>query len=608
MAFYDTTWYVNAGDQSTSGYYAVAKRPQNTAVVAGQIVRQFTAPAVNSERVFVCIIAGTTANVTDATWVLTRGAKTSDGTVTWQECTGASAVNGDLTNTANWTTAKATGAPTLGAIIKRNNGASYQICATAGALGVSEPAFSDTAGVTTTDSSAVWTSLGVVGNFTGGGAPHARLANAFVASWFVAGNTVYIGDNHAESQTTTLTITPTTTSTTIGKLLCHNHSGSYPPVASDLTTGATVSTTAAVNLTFNPGANGAFYTNGVTFNVGVGVNSTGVQLGINTSENSIGFYEKCSFQVAATYVGISYIAVGSTATTAFTNWNNCTVKFGNAGQYINVAGGSFNWQNTGQVLASGSTVPTALVAMLTSGNYSNIVLEALDLSQITANIFGTQTGNEGGTRLVKDCKLNAAVTLQQGGMTTAMALVEQVIRSNSGAVAYTSSRYAYEGTETTETSITRVGGAVDPTGQAQSRKIVTTANAQWLRPFQAEPYAAWNATTGANVTVTVYGTVNAAALPTNDDLWLEIEYLGSSAPPLGSIVTTTKANLLAIGAAVAADSSSWNGGGSGAGWSPFKLVATLSSPQPGMAGHIEARVRAAKAAATYYIDPQPVLT
>jgi hypothetical protein len=59
---------------------------------------------------------------------------------------------------------------------------------------------------------------------------------------------------------------------------------------------------------------------------------------------------------------------------------------------------------------------------------------------------------------------------------------------------------------------------------------------------------------------------------------------------------------------VTSDSSTWNGGGSGAGWSPFKLVATLSSPQPGMAGYLQARVRAAKVSTTYYIDALPVLT
>jgi hypothetical protein len=59
---------------------------------------------------------------------------------------------------------------------------------------------------------------------------------------------------------------------------------------------------------------------------------------------------------------------------------------------------------------------------------------------------------------------------------------------------------------------------------------------------------------------------------------------------------------------VASDSSTWNGGGSGAGWSPFKLVAVLSAPQPGMAGYLHARVRAAKASTTYYLDPKIILS
>jgi hypothetical protein len=188
------------------------------------------------------------------------------------------------------------------------------------------------------------------------------------------------------------------------------------------------------------------------------------------------------------------------------------------------------------------------------------------------------------------------------------ALIEQVVRCDSSGTAYKSARYAYEGTETTETSITRVGGAADPTGQAQARKIVTTANSQWLRPFRAEPYAIWNPRTAANVVVTVCGTVNAGALPNNDDIWLEVEYLGSSLTPLGTIVTTTKSNVLAANAAVASDGSSWNGGGSGVGWSPFKLTATLSSPQPGLAGYIHVRPRVAKPSATFYLDPQVTLS
>lgn len=601
MAFYDQVFYCNAGNQSSTGYYAVTVRPQNTAVAAGILRRQFTAPAVGSERVFVCIVAGTTANVTDATWVLTRGAKTVDGTCTWQECTGASAVNGDLANTPTWTAAKAiSSAVTLGAIIQRNNGASYWICSTAGNTGASEPAWANnTAGTTQADSTVTWTCLGVVGNFSGGGAPHARLVNACAGTWFAAGNTIYVGDNHAESQTTAMTMQPTLSQTTMGRVICHNHSGSYPPASTDLATTATISTTAAVAINFNF-TGGGFYIYGLTFITGVGQSgNANVSFVFNTA---FCYCDNCAFKLATTGV-LSVVTFGTGTGVVF--WSNCQASFAAAAQFVDIGSVSFTWQNTGQVLASGSTVPTNLLGQNAGARNGNVMLEALDLSQVTSVFSAGGATTSEGNWIVKDCKLNASATFSNPSNT---GQIIQYIRADGGATAYKSARYAYEGTETTETSITRVGGAVDPTGQAQTRKIVITANSQWLRPFLAEPYSIWNATTGANVTVTVYGTINAGAVPNNDDIWIEIEYLGSLATPIGTIVSTTKASLLAANAAVASDSSTWNGGGSGAGWSPFKLTTTLSSPQPAMAGYIDVRIRAAKASTTFYIDPKIELT
>ena len=601
MALFDTTWYCNAGNQSTTGYYAVPKFAVSTAYAAGQLVRQLAAPAVGSERVFVVIVAGTSAG-SEPAWTLTRGAKTVSNTVTFQECTGQAALNGDLANTATWAQVKAATPAVLGQIIKRSNNASYQICTTAGAMGASEPAFSDTAGVTTTDTTAVWTSLGVVGNFSGGGAPFARLASACATNWFAAGNTIYVGDNHAESQATAITIIPGLTISTVGRILCHNHSGSYPPAAPDLMTGATVSTTAAVNISFNPSA-GGIYVYGLAFQVGVGVSSSTAFI-VLTSNTANYYFDNCLFKLASTNASASRIEINVFNAAGTIVWNNCTVFFGVVADFISVGDVFFTWQNTGLALASGSLAPSVLFASASPGCINNIVLEAVDLSQITAALLSATPTTETRNWLIKDCKLNAAFTIPNPGNS---GQTIQLVRCDSGATGYKSSRYAYEGTETTETSITRVGGAVDPAGQAQSRKIVTTANSQWLRPFKAEPYAIWNPVTGANVTVTVCGTVNAGALPNNDDIWLELEYLGSAASPLGKIVTTTKASVLAANAAVAADGSTWNGGGSGVGWSPFKLTATLSSPQPAMAGYIHARVRAAKASAVYFIDPQITL-
>jgi hypothetical protein len=552
LAFADTTWYCNAGNQSTTGYYAVPQFAASHAYSAGQIIRQLTAPAVGSERCFVCIVAGTSG--TEPAWTVTRGAKNTSTTPVFQECTGASAVNGDLANTPTWTVQKAAGTPTLGAIIQRNNGASYQICSTAGTLGASEPAFSDTAGTTTTEGTTTWTSLGPVGNFTGGQAPHARLASACTSTWFATGNTIYVGDNHAEAQATSMTITPAGTGVTasLGRIICHNHSGSYPPAATDLRTTATVSTTAAASITFNP--NGAsYYIYGIGLQAGVGASTPNTFI-ILTPLNAYYYFDNCSFKIAGTFTN-QILQISSSANAGAVVWNNCTVSFAGVSHYIDVGTAQFVWQNTGPVLASGSSVPTGLLGSSASGRFSNVTMEALDLSQLTGNLLST--GNTlMGNWLIKDCKLNAAMSIAtppEYGHTM------QLVRSDSSGTAYKSARYQYEGTETTETSIVRTGGAVDPNGQAQTRKIVTTANAQWLRPFKAEPYAIWNPTTGSTVTVTVYGTVNSYYLPFNDEIWIEVEYLGASGSPLGTILTTTKASVLAGNLPVTADTSVWSG-------------------------------------------------
>src|SRR5262245_65034520 len=138
MAYTETALYLDS-----VAYAAVTARPQNTAVTVGFIRKQFTAPASGSERVFICIVAGTTANVTDATWTLTKGSKTTDGTATWMECTALPALNGDSANTNAWAASK--GAIALGQIIKNVAATHYFICTTAGTGGTgSEPSWNTT--------------------------------------------------------------------------------------------------------------------------------------------------------------------------------------------------------------------------------------------------------------------------------------------------------------------------------------------------------------------------------------------------------------------------------------------------------------------------------
>jgi hypothetical protein len=302
---------------------------------------------VGSERCFICTVAGTTANVTDATWVLTRGAKTTDGTVTWMECTGQAALNGDLTNTTTWTAVKAATPAVLGQIIKRSNNASYQICTTAGAMSASEPAFSDTAGVTTTDTTAVWTSLGAVGSYTGGMAPHARLASAFTSTWFIAGNTIYVSSNHAETQSTAITLTPLVASgLAINKIICHNVAGPYPPTS--VATGATVTTTGSSAITISANAGGNLYMYGVTLSAGTG---TGQSLFLTTNSGSWFYFDNCVLKIPGTSGNFIQVGGGNAGTITF---NNVQVSFGAVANGLNFDSNStFVWQSTGPVLFTG---------------------------------------------------------------------------------------------------------------------------------------------------------------------------------------------------------------------------------------------------------------
>ncbi|MBZ4283984.1 hypothetical protein LAJ55_14350, partial [Streptococcus pneumoniae] len=66
MAFANPAAYLNYGNGTNTGYYAVAVWATGTAIAAGAYRRQ-TSPAVGSERIFVCIVAGTTHATTEPT-------------------------------------------------------------------------------------------------------------------------------------------------------------------------------------------------------------------------------------------------------------------------------------------------------------------------------------------------------------------------------------------------------------------------------------------------------------------------------------------------------------------------------------------------------------
>lgn len=78
-------WYC-----SSAAYTAVAQWAASTPYTVGQIVRQLATPTVGNERCFRVTGAGT-SGATEPGWAIGSGGVTTDGGVTWQEVTGASA-------------------------------------------------------------------------------------------------------------------------------------------------------------------------------------------------------------------------------------------------------------------------------------------------------------------------------------------------------------------------------------------------------------------------------------------------------------------------------------------------------------------------------------
>jgi hypothetical protein len=639
------------------GYTAVAQWTATHAYTVGQIVRQLAAPAANNERCFLCIVAGTSGG-TEPTWVLTRGAKTTDSTVTWMECTGLPALNGDNASTNAWHASA--GAIALGWIIKNTANDHYFICTTAGTGGTgSEPSWNTTTGGTTADGSVTWTCIGATSSFTTAWmAPHARLTTPLntASAWLLnAGMNVYIGDDHSE----------TNAGTNYGPgvqcaILCIDHTVALPPTSANLKTTAQI-TSSGVFAFLNSSA-AQVYAYGIQFS-----NSTTNLPQIASAQQTRTMLERCTFAITGTTTNAAFSFGDTNSDGALLLLKDCTFSIANfsTGQSFRFYGGNFKIEN-GTFTATLGTAGLPLMGGAASGNHPVAVLEGCDFSGVPSSAFllGTTAGTIlTGSWTFKDCVISSGMAIFSGLPTNDNITID-LNRVDSGGNAYRNERYRLEGKLATSTSVVRTGGASDG-ATSVSHQITTSANTNNIqRIFNTLPFATWNGVTGANRNVTVYGIANDSRVPTNDELWFDVEYLGASGSPLGSYARGGKANVLAAGSALTADSSSaWDSAttaranshayvvgdvikvasnpnriffcvtaGTSAGSEPggyatavdggsvtdsgaifragcrFAQTVTLSSPQPQQAGYLYAYPKAGRASQTYYLDPKIYLS
>lgn len=424
----------------------------------------------------------------------------------------------------------------------------------------------------------------------GGSGTGADWTNAYTTltaafSGHAAGDVYYVAHDHSESAASAKTLTSNGSLASPVRVICVNRSGSVPPVSADLRTTAIVQTTGANTITI---AASTTYWYGIIFRAGnAGINTAHVAVQIASHAH---IFKSCTFDLNNTSAS-SRIQLGNSAAATSITLIDCTFTFGattqgingqsTAGTKVTIIGGS---------MAPTGSVPTTLFQAVPPGE---LRLYGVDLSAFgsgktlfDASVTTLKIG------LLRNCKLGASVTVAATPIHPMTEIL--VVNSDSGDTNYRQEKYHFSGTMTTETTIVRTGGASDGTTPI-SWKIVTTADPEWFIPFECPAIAIWNESTGSSKTVTVYGVWGGGAVPLNDEIWIDVYALNTSGYPISSLVTTTKADILASGSNVTSDSSSWGGS-----TTEFKMQATFT---PQEKGPFYIVVKAAKASSTFYIDP-----
>lgn len=470
---------------------------------------------------------------------------------------------------------------------------SYRIheCTTAGAGDAAEPTWNtSTGGTTTMVAGAVFTTR-IPDTWA-----NATIDLARAATNDIAGDTIYLSQAHAESTAAALTFALAGTLASPVKAIAVSDSAA-PPTAEST---ASITATGANAITFS----GAYYyVKNITFNVGT--TAANASMNCNSSSGGVATFEDCTFSLLATSTGSRVNpASGSIAQTTF---KDCWVKFSNAAHAIapSTLTIDFTWRGGG--LASGGTSPTTFWATQ-SGVIKQIVLfDGLDLSAASAgmNIFGAMTGVSPSTFVIRNSKLPASwsgalVTGTIGGLSS-----YEMYNCDSGDTNYRFLIERYQGSIRNEQTIVRTGGASDGT-TAMAWKMATSANAKFPSlPLESQEIVIWNDTVGSAVTakVEIVHDSQGAGLGSkfqDDEIWLQVNYLGTTGFPLGTFASDVLADLQTAAANQADSTETWTTTGLA---SPVKQKLTVTfTPQE--KGYVSARVMMAKASKTAYICPK----
>lgn len=422
------------------------------------------------------------------------------------------------------------------------------------------------------------------------------LANASIAGAITdaaAGDTIYVSDAHNESITTNTTWTFPGTNAAPNLIICGDDAAE-PPTA--VSTAGAISVNAAASLTFA----GSFYWYGGVISGGTS-GASNILFGQSNTQSRVVF-EDVAFRMRGGTTAVFGLGSTSATTQHELELRNCTIRGSSASHRILMNGGSLVWRGGG--IESGGTAWTALVSAFgsTGRQAGRFVGESLNLSGLdaTAQIFPSSANGPFLAKLVH-CKLPASFT----GTLAGSAITTPGYRCEAWNCDETDTNYRlwiedYAGSIKSETTLVRTGGASDGT-TGISWRMATSANAEYPTHILRSPPIAseWIDSTGSSKTVTVELLHDSATDLDDDEVWIEVQYLGTSGFPLGVIGDDAKADVLATPAAQATSSETWKTTGM-TNPNTQKLSVTFTPQEKGVA---LVTVCVAKASYTLYVDP-----
>lgn len=359
-----------------------------------------------------------------------------------------------------------------------------------------------------------------------------------------AGDTIYIADTHTETPTGPITQACAGTLAAPSKILCINFG------TDALSTGAILGSTTTYILT------GSFYCYGVIFKAGIGSGSSTAYINIGGVRQ---FFEECSFYLAGTYTTLSLFINNGTHNTTLTN---CKYHFAHASQTISLYNGRINIRGLSPI--SGTAASSGLFRSdATWSVFAVITGVDVSLAATAVNIVNVTSNNQQGLVVLSNIK---TPTSWSGALTNGAPLSDfQIIGSNIGAADanYYSASQSYAGKHINDTALypSTVDGAEHNGAIVRiSHKITTNANAEYPTPaFYSLDYPLFNTVTTSQ-TATIEIIHNEAAALTDAEVWLELEYLGTSASSQSSFIDDAVADVLAAAADQTTSTADWDDG------------------------------------------------